>query len=304
MPLVSEPELPGKKEWLWDGEFSCCGRYRSIMEFFRFLIDRRPEPITLILPSSDGILRDAKIGCDLIDMKDIDKVRTKDTPYIIVALCTRSFKDDRILYFPLDDCSFVYGVNYHVDSRITNQIPWNARLPIAYWRGGVSGGSYPTIRTDFMQKFCDSKIIDAKFLRNWASPDRIGPISIYDTRIFDTERRDINDHIRHKYIFIIDGACIASALQWVFASGSVPILVTHPDNEYWFRRYLRPGFHCVVVNYDLTDVEEKIQWLIDHDKEAEMIARNAREFSSVIFTPEFQQNHLAKEVERILALPV
>jgi hypothetical protein len=302
MPIISEPDLPGKKEWLWDGPFSVCGRYRSIMQFVRYLLENRPEPITLILPTSDGILRDAKQGCDLIDVKDVDKERTTVNPYLIVALCTRGIRDDRILYLPLDDYSHVNGVNYHVDS-VTTPIPWNIRIPKAYWRGGVSGGSYPTIRTEFIQKFCDSRIIDARFLRRWATPDRIGPISLKDPRIFD-EERDINDHIRHKYIFIIDGACIASALQWVFASGSVPILVTHPENEYWFRRYLRPGFHCVVVKYDLSDVEEKVQWLIDHDSEAERIAQNAREFSSIVFTNDFQKKYLWGEVERILALPV
>jgi len=303
MPIISEPDLPGKKEWLWDGPFSVCGRYRAIMQFVRFLLERRPEPITLILPTSDGILRDAKQGCDLIDMKDVDKERTKDNPYLIIALCTRGIRDDRILYLPLDDYSHVHGVNYHVDSLTTNSIPWESRIPTAYWRGGVSGGSYPTIRTDFIQKFCDSKNIDARFLRRWATPDRIGPISLDDPRIFD-EERDINDHMRHKYIFIIDGACIASALQWVFASGSVPILVTHPENEYWFRRFLVPGIHCVVVSYDLSDVEEKVQWLIDHDEEARAIAQNAREFSSNVFTNDFQQKYLANEVERILGLPV
>jgi hypothetical protein len=303
MTIIDEPTLPGEKQWLWDGGFSVCGRHRAIMQFVRYLLTRRTESITLILPTSDGILRDAKIGCDLIDMKDVDKARTKDNPYIIVALCTRNIRDERILYLPLDDYSHVYGVNHHVDSLTTTPIPWSSRIPIAYWRGGVSGGSYPTIRTDFIQKFRDSKVVDARFLRRWATPDRIGPISIHDPRIFDDER-DINHHMQYKYIFIIDGACIASAHQWVFASGSVPILVTHPENEYWFRRYLKPGFHCVVVNYDLSDVEEKIQWLIDHDTEAEAIAQNARNFSTTFFSPEFQRNHLANEVDRILSIPV
>jgi hypothetical protein len=300
MPIINEPDLPGKREWLWDGSFSVCGRYRLIAETLRTFLNLRPEPITLILPTSDGILRDAKAGCDLVDMKDIDKERTTANPYIIAALCTRNIRDERILYLPLDDYSFLHGVNYHVDSITTKPIPWSERLPIAYWRGGVSGGCYPTIRTNFIQRIRDLEYIDAKFLMRWATPDRIGPISIYDSRVFDEEPRDINEHMKHKYIFIIDGACIASAHQWVFASGSVPILITHPENEYWFRRYLRPGFHCVVVKYDLSDLEEKVRWLIENDKEAETIAKNAREFSSIVFTPDFQKSHIETEVRRIL----
>jgi len=278
--------------------YSSCGRERSIMEFVRQQLESYPEPITLLTPTTDGIVRYPKEDCLQLSEELYETFKPK-TQYITFALCTRGFRDKKIVYLPLDDEGFTYGVNVSVDSR-SFFVPWPQKKPIAFWRGGLSGGDYPTVRTRFVEIFRNSKIIDAKLNRQFATPGRLGPISINDDDLFDVDR-DTKIHTQHKYILIIDGAVVASALQWVFASGCVPILVTHPENEYWFKKYLKPGFHCMVVKYDLSDVEETVQWLIDHDEEAHRIAANAREFSARVFSPQFQRSHIITEIQRALA---
>jgi spore maturation protein CgeB len=104
--------------------------------------------------------------------------------------------------------------------------------------------------------------------------------------------------VKNKYILVLDGNCIASSHQWVFASGSVPIMVTHPDNNYWFKKYLKPGVHYVSVKYDLSDLREKIEWLVNNDAEAKQIANNAMEFAKTVLSSEFQHGHLVKEIRR------
>jgi hypothetical protein len=118
-----------------------------------------------------------------------------------------------------------------------------------------------------------------------------------DTTVYDDER-GLEEHLKHKYIFIVDGNCIASAHQWVFASGSVPIMVTHPDNDWWCRTYLKPMVHYVPVKYDLSDVKEKIEWLIANDDKAKEIATNAVEFARTVLSSEFQHGYLFKEIRR------
>jgi spore maturation protein CgeB len=76
-------------------------------------------------------------------------------------------------------------------------------------------------------------------------------------------------------------------------------MVTHPDNDYWFKRYLKPMVHYVPIQYDLSDLAEKITWLVEHDDEAKKIADNAMAFSKLFFSPEFQRNHLIAEIGRI-----
>jgi hypothetical protein len=122
----------------------------------------------------------------------------------------------------------------------------------------------------------------------------------FHLKYFASERASIEQHVENKYILIVDGNCIASAHQWVFGSGSVPIMITHPDNNYWFKDYLKPMVHYVPIAYDLSDLQEKIQWLADHDEEAEQIAKNAMLFANTHFTPEFQRAYVDKEINRIL----
>jgi len=106
--------------------------------------------------------------------------------------------------------------------------------------------------------------------------------------------------MKYKYIFIIDGNCIASAHQWVFGSGSVPIMITHPDNEYWFKDHLIPMINYVPIRYDLSDLTEKLEWLVSHDEEAKKIADAAYELSNTIFTPEYQKTYVDFAIDKIV----
>ena len=113
-----------------------------------------------------------------------------------------------------------------------------------------------------------------------------------------SDRCPLEEHMQFKYTLIIDGALIASSHQWMFASGCVPLMVSYPNNDYWFKRYLKPGVHYVPVNYDLSDLEDKLAWLVANDDAAKEIADNAMNFARTILSAEFQQQHLRSEIER------
>ena len=117
---------------------------------------------------------------------------------------------------------------------------------------------------------------------------------------FTAPRCELSEHFNYKYILIIDGTCIASNHQWVFASGAVPIMITHPKNHYWFKKLLNPMINYVPVKYDLSDLKEQINWLIQNDKQAEQIALNAKNFASVIFNPKFQRYYIETEIDKII----
>jgi hypothetical protein len=77
-------------------------------------------------------------------------------------------------------------------------------------------------------------------------------------------------------------------------------MITHPDNNYWFKSYLKPMMNYVPISYDLSDLEEKLNWLVTHDEEAEQIAKNAQYLARTLFNPEFQKTYIDSEIERIL----
>ena len=285
-------------DWAWSGALSSCHSNGPIVQATKRIIAGLNAPITFVLPMSDGYSSNPDAGVARKDRAEFES-NIKGPNTIVGVLCTRDFYDPRLFLMPLDDEAFEKGVIDTVASR-TELPKWEDRKPIAYWRGCLSGGHAPTTRTRVVWELYDFPSADVKFTRNHnMDPIHQGRL-IYadDTRFYD-ELRGLDEHVKHKYILILDGNCIASAHQWVFASGSVPIMVTHPDNDYWFKKYLKPGFHYVPVQYDLSDLKEKIEWLISNDIAAKRIANNAMEFARTILSSEFQHGHLMKEIRRV-----
>ena len=291
-----------EKSWNWYGNFSRCVKDGSIETDLIKVVSNLNPNIIILFPRSDGFVKTNEIGCEsTVDETKLNEIKSKipsGAKYILAGLCTRDFDDDQLILLPLDDESYVHGVHFSVTSRAFLP-PWEERKPIAFWRGGVSGGTYPTIRTRLVEYMCDYPYSDFKFVPTSESYLRTGPMDMNDKRMFD-EDRHINYQVYFKYILILDGACIASAHQWVFASGSVPIMITHPNNNYWFKKYLKPMVHYVPIQYDLSDLKEKIEWLRDNDKEAKQISQNAMWFALTILSPEFQRGYLYEEVVKLI----
>jgi hypothetical protein len=284
--------------WAWAGQFSMCHSKGPIVNTVKEIIQGLEKSITLVLPMSDGYSSDTNEGIARKGREEFESNITQPNS-IVGLLCTRNFTDPRAFLMPLDDETFERGLIDVIASR-TSLPNWEDRKPIAYWRGCLSGGHSPTARTRLVWDLYDFPHADVKLtrVRNLDPAHQGRLLFSEDTRFYDDEK-GLDEHVKYKYIFIVDGNCIASAHQWVFASGSVPIMVTHPENEYWFKKYLKPGFHYVSVKYDLSDLKETIEWLINNDDKAKQIAKNAMEFAKYIFSSEFQHGYLMKEIKRV-----
>jgi hypothetical protein len=209
-------------------------------------------------------------------------------------LCTRQFSKNNTLLLPLDDDTFNRGLR-----TVLGGFPkpsWEQRKPVAFWRGGSSGCDRPMLRHKVLDILFENPSADVAFTPGgWPQNDATIP-----SHYFKSSRVDIGEHMKYKYIFIIDGNCIASAHQWVFGSGSVPIMISHPDNNYWFKKYLKPMVNYVPIKYDLSDLVEKLEWLVANDDKAKAIAMEAVRLSDTIFTSEFQKAYVDTELETIL----
>ena len=284
--------------WAWAGQFSMCHLDGPIVNAAKQIIQGLDKPITFVLPMSDGYSSYPNKDIARKGREEFESNITEpDT--IVGLLCTRNFTDPRIFLMPLDDESFEIGVVNMISKR-TILPKWEDRNPIAYWRGCLSGGHAPTPRTDLVWNLYNCPHADVKLtrVRNMDPPHQGRLLFGEDTRFYDDEK-GLDEHVKYKYIFIVDGNCIASAHQWVFASGSVPLMVTHPENEYWFKKYLKPGFHYMPIKYDLSDVVETIEWLVNNDDEARKISENAMEFARTVLSSEFQHGYLMKEIKHV-----
>jgi spore maturation protein CgeB len=56
--------------------------------------------------------------------------------------------------------------------------------------------------------------------------------------------------------------------------------------------------HYVPIQYDLSDLKEKIEWLVMNDDKAKEIATNAMEFARTVLSAEFQHGYLFREIQR------
>lgn len=309
--VATTVRVPSKVHLYWAGGYSSCYPGSAIEQFVFECIRRHPKKASAIFTQSDGL-----IGQEEYDSitrlpskndhattpagKEFDKLihsNCQGTEAILCMLCTRKFSRGNILLMPLDDDIFNRGLT-EVLSQFP-QIPWNEKKAIGYWRGGSSGCDQPTLRHRVAEKLFKNKHADVRFTPGgWVENDAIIP-----RQYFVENRSDLAEHFKYKYIFIIDGNCIASAHQWVFGSGSVPIMITHPDNEYWFKKFLKPMVHYIPIAYDLSDLDEKLQWLVEHDIEAKKIADNAVSFSKSHFSSEFQKAYVYNEISRILGDP-
>ena len=295
MPVVYE--TPSPHDFLWFGHLSYCDRNGPILNFIRTALASTTKQVKLVVPFIDGVV-------DVIPptlTNFITPAEIPNEPCIVGTLSTRNVFDPRIVLLPLDDESFIAGVVNAVARRMIPP-PWETRKPILYWRGQCSGGVFPTLRYRVVERLHGNPLADTRLIRDPEfPPERMGDMNMKDETMF-CDRRPLEEHMQFKYTIIVDGSCIASSHQWMFASGCVPLMVSHSNNNYWFKQFLRPGVHYVPVNYDLSDLNEKLEWLVNNDADAKQIAENAMEFARTVLSAEFQQNYLRNELSRALGL--
>lgn len=93
-----------------------------------------------------------------------------------------------------------------------------------------------------------------------------------------SEKLTIGEHLDYKFIMSLEGNDVASNLKWVMSSNS--IAVTPPLTcETWFMEgTLKPDYHYIEIKADFSDIEEKLQYYIDHPEEAQQIIKHAHEY--------------------------
>ena len=290
--------IPPNLSTYWSGGYSECNPNGFIEKYVQNGLSTLGIDEKFIIHASDGIVSDSeflRVKNDTnyipgwINETTYNSIQKQYPGVINGILCSRAFNPNNSILLPFDDKIFQYGL-----FRDIKIIDWGSRISMVFWRGGASGFDYPSIRMKVTDKLYEKSYADVRITKwsNWEDNKCIPEKHFGD-------RCDINKHLLYKYILIIDGNCIASNHQWVFGSGAVPIMVTHPDNDYWFKKYLTPMVHYVPIKYDLSDLTEKIEWLIENDDKARRISENAMQFAHEIFSPEFQKRYLFNELQRI-----
>ena len=205
-----------------------------------------------------------------------------------------------------------------IDKILENQVSWSMKFPKACWYGSTTGALDLWAKKP---KFTRYQLVHEAKKR----PDLIKAGFTYITQYakmrpekFRNDVMKVVEHsnsyeqMRNKYIVVADGNVSTYGFFWVLASGSVPL---KQDSEYiqYFEDsesmsgdflksrisdspeisdFLKPNVHYVPIKKDYSDLLEKIEWLKEHDKEAQKIAENARSFAQRHFNLEALQKQL------------
>ncbi len=160
------------------------------------------------------------------------------------------------------------GVLLNLDSRRHflnpfDAVPFADKKPQLLFRGVMTGKPH---RLRFFEMWKDSPVMDiADTARPYEAPGHSVPISI-------------SEHFDFKFILVLEGNDVASALQWVMASNCVPVM-TRPTVEGWLMHSrLIPGVHYIEIAEDFSDAEDKIRYYIEHPEEGELIAEESRKW--------------------------
>jgi len=92
------------------------------------------------------------------------------------------------------------------------------------------------------------------------------------------DKISINDHLKYKFIWCQEGNDVASNLKWVMSSSSLAVM-PRPKYETWFMEgTLQPNVHYIELKDDLSDLEERLNYYLEHENEALEIVRNANTY--------------------------
>lgn len=202
-----------------------------------------------------------------------------------LALCSN--RDDSILIPDIDFLS-TYGYRESKFDFMVNSPPWNMRKPVALWRGNTTGIRVGESWRDLPRlKLCE--------LAHQASSRLLFDIGVSSfAQVSKKEAREIKaaGYARnyvpmtasssYKYLIDIDGNSNAwSALFQKLLSGSVVLKVASPGNfRQWYYNELIPWVNFVPVDSDISDLVEKIQWLLAHDDKAKEIGLNGAKLAN------------------------
>lgn len=106
----------------------------------------------------------------------------------------------------------------------------------------------------------------------------IGQINKDSKQRFLVNRMTVDEHLDYKFILSLEGNDVASNLKWIMSSNSLAVMPT-PKYETWFMEgSLIPNYHYVHIKDDYSDLEERLNYYIEHTDEALAILENAHRY--------------------------
>lgn len=208
----------------------------------------------------------------------------------VLSMCTnKSFADIPIP--TMDDWTRVMSkenVNFAMTKRViatkdTFDVPWTKKKDMAVFRGsntGIGHADFNNVRIKLCSMFqshpyCNVGITswNSRYRKLCGNPNLLKPVQSIQL----SNSLTLEEQSTYKYIIHVQGHTQAFRLSIELAMRSV-ILLVQGKYSLWYESKLEPWVHYIPVSEDLSDLDERIQWCLEHDSECELIAKQARAF--------------------------
>jgi hypothetical protein len=173
--------------------------------------------------------------------------------------------------------------------------PWSLKLNMAVFRGQLTGSRdgfdksksdkencYNMRRCRLVYTHANSNLVHARL----TSTRKRLPPTLNGVNLM-ASKTTIQNLLQYKAIIMLEGNDVASGLKWALLSQSVVLMPTPTHTSWAMEEFLEPWVHYIPLNENATDVDEKMQWVIDHDDIAQRIAeRGTLWMEDLVFHPD------------------
>lgn len=175
-------------------------------------------------------------------------------------------------------------------------LPWEEKIDGAIFRGQLTG-KYDALTPQILRNITEvercsllprcwislvyhsATLVDARLTKFTMYNERymLSPMIEYKSEQISLNgtNMSLKSMLMFKGLIMLEGNDVSSGLKWALSSNSV-VLMPKPVYTSWaMEELLQPWVHYIPIDpLSTTDIDDKMQWILDHDEEAQRIARN------------------------------
>jgi hypothetical protein len=191
----------------------------------------------------------------------------------------------------------VEGMRHYAPLKKVNEsdIPWQDKKNIAIWRGDMSGivegkfhwmhENWETKSLEVCMQFPRCRLV---YQNQNATLADIGFATCKEPSFQNIDgvnmmrpKLDMKELLKYKMLVSIEGNDVASGLKWNLLSSSVVLMPPAEKSIFSMELLLEPWVHYVPLEVD--HVDKAIQWVLEHDDEAQRISQRGTNFMRDLF---------------------
>lgn len=171
---------------------------------------------------------------------------------------------------------------------IENDKEFQSKTPKLIGRGAIF--EYQPHRIAFYQKYFHHPLCD------------LGQTNDQGNFGWQKPKISIADHLDFKFILSLQGNDVATNLKWIMSSNSIAVM-PKPIIETWFMEgKLIGGKHFIEIKSDYSDLEEQLNFYIDHPEKCLEIIEHAHAFCQQFFNKNAEDYCSLRVLEKYFGL--